>query len=1003
MKLDLQITNLGVDVYPNKSTESLFYELIIGNVVKGDKGDSAYQVWLDNGHTGTEQDFFDWIQQPATDAAAELFNLVGIYNVTALQPLGSGYYTLATSLAAVPADVRKVGLFITFESSANNWMLYQFKGSSTATWTTPSDWVASVFQTTGQSTLYAMSQKATTDALDNKINKDGSNSLIDVLRFKSDTITELSNIGDVRYSTVSGTLEVKISDSCTIQVGEEMTSSAKNGEATTITNGKVVYIDGAVGANPIIKLASTANADIAEKTFAVATEDIATIGRVTTEGLVRDINTSAFAEGALLWLTTNGNLTATEPTSPTPKVCIGVCLRQHATQGIIYVKIRTVGRLQKLSDVYAPTITGGDVLKFNSTNGRFEPFALDTALGSKIDKTAVKQVIGTSETDVISQKGVTDITNEIISDLSDTNIQLDEVDEVATSNYKTLNIGSSGLVTLSPTTRYFTYRVSVLENMILNIDLQRMINQTGSARCRLIIDMPILRTITITKPILWGGTIPTFSAAGQYVFEVIDVDGTGTPLVWQVASTTKAQTTGVILYVDSTGAVYSTEQINGEVATRTTSTWSNPFKYLQNAINAAQAGDIIFIKQGTYKPTHLRTAPTVYAAGNCLDRNATFTMKNGVDVYGGFAGTESKTWQRTVDVQGFPTNQTTLSGDIRSEAVIDSAILIGDRRTEASKANAAYNVVMASAITQLTYLNGVVVMYGNANGGASPTERAAGLLLSPTLVSINNVSKNNTSSFRGGGFMGGVIINSKSVNNTSSEGGGFHSATSLVSCVAMFNRSTSNGGGCHSCLSRKCISVGNFSGGNGGGWYTSDCYTCIAVSNESILGGGAVYNTSVNCSFLSNKASAAILTSSTQNIAVVNCLLYGNKNTSGTAVSIWSSTVNRIIYILNNAYDTNNPTISGAEGSEVDYNTCIPKLTLEQAKIEIPSFVGTPTTPEQVAELEAYIANIATKLRPKTGSILRGVGVKRLVDPITPTTDYDGVQRAETPTIGAFE
>ena len=138
MKLDLQITTLDVSVYPSKSENSLFYEIIIGNIVKGDKGDSAYQVWLDNGHTGTEQDFFDWIQQPATEAAAELLNLIGIYNTTVLQPLETGYYTLSTALAVVPADVRKVGLFITFESSANNWMLYQFKGTSIATWTTTS-------------------------------------------------------------------------------------------------------------------------------------------------------------------------------------------------------------------------------------------------------------------------------------------------------------------------------------------------------------------------------------------------------------------------------------------------------------------------------------------------------------------------------------------------------------------------------------------------------------------------------------------------------------------------------------------------------------------------------------------------------------------------------------------------------------------------------------------------------------------------------------------------
>ena len=110
------------------------------------------------------------------------------------------------------------------------------------------------------------------------------------------------------------------------------------------------------------------------------------------------------------------------------------------------------------------------------------------------------------------------------------------------------------------------------------------------------------------------------------------------------------------------------------------------------------------------------------------------------------------------------------------------------------------------------------------------------------------------------------------------------------------------------------------------------------------------------------------------------------------------------IVFLNNAYDRSHPSVNSTNvGSEINLSSCIKNITLEQAKIDVPSFVGAPTTPEQVAELEEYIANIATKLKPKTGSILRGAGVKRLVDPITPTTDYDGVQRADTPTIGAFE
>ena len=39
------------------------------NVVAASKGDSAYQVWLSSGNTGTEEDYINWIQKPSLDAA----------------------------------------------------------------------------------------------------------------------------------------------------------------------------------------------------------------------------------------------------------------------------------------------------------------------------------------------------------------------------------------------------------------------------------------------------------------------------------------------------------------------------------------------------------------------------------------------------------------------------------------------------------------------------------------------------------------------------------------------------------------------------------------------------------------------------------------------------------------------------------------------------------------------------------------------------------------------
>lgn len=85
----------------------------------------------------------------------------------------------------------------------------------------------------------------------------------------------------------------------------------------------------------------------------------------------------------------------------------------------------------------------------------------------------------------------------------------------------------------------------------------------------------------------------------------------------------------------------------GATGNNTGLSWTNAFTNLQSALSVAIPGDEIWVAAGIYK------------ASATDNRSTSFVMKNGVNVYGGFNGTETSLDQRNI-----ATAPTTLSGDI---------------------------------------------------------------------------------------------------------------------------------------------------------------------------------------------------------------------------------------------------------------------------------------------------------------------------------------------------
>jgi hypothetical protein len=111
--------------------------------------------------------------------------------------------------------------------------------------------------------------------------------------------------GRLKWNDTDGTLDLGLKGgNVTLQIGQENVLIVKNDEATPLTDGEVVYITGASGANLLVKRA-LANSDITSaSTIGVVTEAIAVNGQgyITTFGSVRGLNTNAFNEGDVLYL-----------------------------------------------------------------------------------------------------------------------------------------------------------------------------------------------------------------------------------------------------------------------------------------------------------------------------------------------------------------------------------------------------------------------------------------------------------------------------------------------------------------------------------------------------------------------------------------------------------------------------------------------------------------------------------------------------------------------------
>jgi hypothetical protein len=151
-------------------------------------------------------------------------------------------------------------------------------------------------------------------------------------------------VGELAWNDTDGTLDLGLKGGLKNKVGQQLVVRARNTSGSTITKGSVVKVVGVAGGFIGINLAQADSVANSETAFGIVAEDIAdsSNGFVAINGLIYALNTNAFTEGDILYLspTTPGAITNVKPASPNYIVVVGYVAKKSATDGHILLHVQ---------------------------------------------------------------------------------------------------------------------------------------------------------------------------------------------------------------------------------------------------------------------------------------------------------------------------------------------------------------------------------------------------------------------------------------------------------------------------------------------------------------------------------------------------------------------------------------------------------------------------------------------------------------------------------------
>lgn len=459
------------------------------------------------------------------------------------------------------------------------------------------------------------------------------------------------------------------------------------------------------------------------------------------------------------------------------------------------------------------------------------------------------------------------------------------------------------------------------------------------------------------------------------------------------------------------------------------SSWDNASGDLQKMIdeladnNVSQQAGEVWVAAGTYKPQSQLISGMNYSAS--------FRMRDGISVYGGFEGDETSKQERA---------KGTMPWDFTNVTVLEAAYYESKLAWTNSKwtvgSDSRHVVWFApmsgeSDFTRITTLDGVTVQGGYAQGNTGLddflTDRGAGVYMDGANAYLSNcIVRENYATGNGGGvyLKNGRVQTSLIYNNNADADGGavYVENRGLVYRSMLTNNSALNGAGVYLY--------------NGAEASSDDpdhpeyliLSTCV-VSNNTVRGNGAVYcdkggvlmqNTITNNECVTATDATDVNASQTGGIyvdeyaLVLNSVLWNNQMQGGTNIPMYarnpSSSKVRFMYnaisgvnnaIWNNTLQEQTLSLVDENAGKQDDGTSIgPRFTEPAADMNFSLNTDYGVQDEWKDGLISYY------WKPISGSNLwaRGMALGQLPSEVvlSPELDIEGKVYAQKPAVGAF-